>query len=123
MADRADDHRVLLDSGGTLKDITPLVGDLTATDDLETLAVEVGFTLLVSPWDRYVPTGVLEPGSKLRIRNHGVDVWSGVVVTVGLDGSVTAYDRGWYLGKSQVVLQARAAPAAEVIRRACALAR
>ena len=122
MADRADDHCVLLDENGTLRDITPLVGDLTATDDLETLAVEVGFTLLVSPWDRYVPTGVLEPGSKLRIRNHGVDVWSGVVVTVGLDGSVTAYDRGWYLGKSQVVLQAQAAPAAEVIRRACALA-
>ncbi len=122
MADRVDDHRVLVDRSGTLQDITPLVGDLTATDDLETLAVEVGFTLLVSPWDRYVPTGVLAPGSKLHIRNHGVDVWSGVVVTVGLDGSVIAYDRGWYLGKSQVVLQAQDAPAADVVRRACALA-
>ena len=48
MADRVDDHRVLVDRSGTLQDITPLVGDLTATDDLETLAVEVGFTLLVN---------------------------------------------------------------------------
>ena len=47
-----------------------------------------------------MPWPGVQPGSKLRVDNHGREVFSGVVQTVGLDGSVTANDRGWYLTKS-----------------------
>ena len=41
---------------------------------------------------------------------------------VGLDGSVSANDRGWYLTKSEILLQVSNAAADDAIRRMCAKA-
>lgn len=118
-----DDHRlVLYRDGAQPRDITAYAGDMTLTDELATLAAELSFTVLESPWDKYVPKINLVPGDKLRVTNHGNTVFSGIVVAVTLDGAVTAYDRGWYLGKSEIVLQVTGLAADQVIRRACAKA-
>lgn len=118
-----DDHRLILYRDGQApRDITAFITDLQAVDDLNALAVEVSFTQLVSPWDKYVPRLGLGPGDKLRISNHGVDVFAGQVEKTGLDGTVTAYDRGWYLNKSQIILQCMGLAADEAIRRMAALA-
>ena len=101
-----DDHRLILyRDGQAARDITAFISDLTATDELNALSVEVTFTQLVSPWDKYVPELNLSPGDKVRINNNGKDLFAGVIVKVGLDGNVTAYDRGWYLNKSQIIYQ------------------
>lgn len=73
-------------------------------------------------WDKYTPALNLAPGGKIRIVNHGNTVFSGVVVTVTLDGTVTAYDRGWYLNKSEIILQVNNLAADQVIRQASAKA-
>lgn len=123
--DYVDNHRLYLErSGQTARDITAFVGDLTATDDVTALSVELTGTQIVSQWDKYVPKLALQPGDKLRLRNEAAqqDVFVGQLVTVGLDGSITAYDRGWYLGRSGVILQCSGMAADEAIRAACSKA-
>ena len=125
-----DDHRVILyRDGAAARDITAFCGDLTAKDDLDALSVEVTFHIFKSVWDKYTPALNLAPGDKIRIVNHGNTVFSGVVVTVTLDGTVTAYDRGWYLydrgwylNKSEIILQVNNLAADQVIRQASAKA-
>ena len=116
-----DDHRLILyRDGAAARDITAFCGDLTAKDDLDALSVEVTFHIFKSVWDKYTPALNLAPGDKIRIVNHGNTVFSGVIVTVTLDGTVTAYDRGWYLNKSEIILQVNNLAADQVIRQASA---
>ena len=118
-----DEHKlVLYRDGAQPRDITAFASDMTLTDDLDTLADELTFTTFISPWDRYTPKLALAPGDKVRVTNQGKTVFSGVIITVTLDGGVTAYDRGWYLNKSEIVLQVNNLAADQVIRKACAKA-
>ena len=118
-----DDHKlVLYRDGADPRDITAFASDMTLTDDIDTLAAELTFTTFISPWDKYTPKLALAPGDKVRVTNQGKTVFSGVIITVTLDGGVTAYDRGWYLNKSEIVLQVNNLAADQVIRKACAKA-
>ena len=118
-----DDHRFSLYQGGQWRDITAWVGSPEAQDELEALSVELTFSVLRNQlYDAGMPWPGVRPGSKLRVDNHGREVFSGVVQTVGLDGSVSANDRGWYLTKSEILLQVSNAAADDAIRRMCAKA-
>ena len=115
-----DDHKLILyRDGAQPRDITAFASDMTLTDDLDTLAAELTFTTFISSWDKYTPKLALAPGDKVRVTNQGKTVFSGVIITVTLDGGVTAYDRGWYLNKSEIVLQVNNLAADQVIRKAC----
>ena len=117
-----DEHRLIRYRGGQARDITAFAGDLQAVDELGTLSVELSFGVIVAPWDQYVEKNIVVPGDKLRVVNHDLTVFSGQVESVTLDGGVTAYDRGWYLNKSQIILQVTGMPGDEAIRQACAKA-
>lgn len=117
-----DAHRLIRYRGGQARDITAFAGDLQAVDELGTLSVELSFGVIVAPWDQYVEKNIVQPGDKLRVVNHDLTVFSGQVESVTLDGGVTAYDRGWYLNKSQIILQVTGMPGDEAIRQACAKA-
>ena len=108
--------------GQAAKDITAFAGDLQAVDEMNALSVELTFSVLTAPWDGYVEKNVVQPGDKLRLTNHDATTFSGVAVSVSLDGSVTAYDRGWYLNKSQIILQVTDMAADEAIRQMCSKA-
>lgn len=120
--DYVDAHRLIRYRGGQARDITAFAGDLQAVDELGTLSVELSFGVIVAPWDQYVEKSIVVPGDKLRVVNHDLTVFSGQVESVTLDGGVTAYDRGWYLNKSQIILQVTGMPGDEAIRQACAKA-
>lgn len=120
-----DDHRFWRypRGGGAGKDITQWVGAPESRDELEALSVELTFTALRNHlYDPYMPWPGLEPGDKLKVVNHGAEIFAGVVLSVGLDGSVTANDMGWYLTKSQIILQVSNAAAEDAIRQMCAKA-
>lgn len=118
-----DDHRFLLYKGAAVTDITEAVSGPEARDELDALSVEVTFTAVRNHLrDKYMHWYHIEPGDKLRVLNHGTEVFSGVVLTVGLDGSVTANDMGWYLTKSEIILQLADAAAPDAVRRMCAKA-
>ena len=106
-----DDHRFLLYKGSTVTDITEAVSSPEARDELSALSVELTFTAVRNNnRDKYMHWYNIEPGDKLRVVNHGAEVFSGVVLTVGLDGSVTVNDPGWYLTKSEIILQLAVGP-------------
>lgn len=109
--------------GGAGQEITQWVSAPEARDELEALSVELTFTALRNQlYDPNMTWPGLAPGDKLKVVNHGTEVFSGVILTVGLDGSVTANDLGWYLTKSQVILQVSNAAAEDAIRQMCAKA-
>lgn len=115
-----DAHRLIRYRDGQARDITAFAGDMQAVDELGTLSVELTFTVLTAPWDKYVEKDIVRPGDSLRVVNHDLTVFAGQVESVTLDGSVTAYDRGWYLNKSQIILQVSNMAGDEAIRQACA---
>lgn len=118
-----DDHRFLLYQGSSVRDITEAVSSPELRDELEALSVEVSFTAVRNDKkDPYMHWYGIAPGNKLRIVNHGAEVFSGVILTVGLDGNITANDPGWYLTKSQIVLQLDGAAAPDAVARMCAKA-
>lgn len=118
-----DDHRFLLYKGSTVTDITEAVSSPEARDELSALSVELTFTAVRNNnRDKYMHWYNIRPGDKIRVVNHGAEVFSGVILTVGLDGTVTANDPGWYLSKSEIVLQVSNAAAADAVRRMCAKA-
>ena len=118
-----DDHRFLLYQGSTVTDITEAVSSPEARDELSALSVELTFTAVRNNnRDKYMHWYNIQPGDKIRVVNHGAEVFSGVILTVGLDGTVTANDPGWYLTKSEIVLQVSNAAAADAVRRMCAKA-
>ncbi len=118
-----DDHRFLLYKGSTVTDITEAVSSPETRDELSALSVELTFTAVRNNnRDKYMHWYNIEPGDKIRVVNHGAEVFSGVILTVDLDGTVTANDPGWYLSKSEIVLQVSNAAAADAVRRMCAKA-
>ena len=116
-----DDHRFILCKSG--QDITSWISSPEARDELDALSVELTFSALRNNlYDPYMTWPDLKPGDKLKVINHGTEIFSGVIRTVGLDGSVTANDLGWYLTKSQIILQVSNAAAEDAIRQMCAKA-
>ena len=118
-----DDHRFLLYQGKTVRDITEVVSSPELRDELDALSVEVSFTALRNNLnDKYAKWYNIAPGDKLRIVNGGAEVFSGVILEVGQDGSVRANDPGWYLTRSQIILQLDKASAPDAVVRMCAKA-
>lgn len=105
-----DDHRFSLYQGGQWRDITAWVGSPEARDKLEALSVELTFSVLRNQlYDAGMPWPGVRPGSKLRVDNHGREVFSGVVQTVGLD-------RQRHRQRQRVVSHQEQDPAASVQR-------
>ncbi|MEG1683700.1 MAG: hypothetical protein RR295_07710 [Oscillospiraceae bacterium] len=119
-----DDHRFFLyhdGDGGT--DITAAVSAPELQDDLSALSVELSFQAVRNQLrDPYLRWCGAAPGDKLRVMNHGSEIFSGVILSVDLDGSVIANDPGWYLSKSEIVLSCTRVSAADAVGRMCAKA-
>ncbi len=111
-----DDYRVILNG----EDITNFASEITLDDAIDALAVEASFGVFVSPWDKYVKKLHISPGDTVKIMNHDSELFQGKVVTVSLDGQVTAYDQGRYLNSSEIILQCSSLPADDAIRQLCA---
>lgn len=122
-ANYVDDHRIILyKDGAAARDITAFCADVQARDELAALAVELRFLYFCNSYDKYLPQLHINPGDKVRVTNHGAEVFSGVVVETDLDGGVTAYDPGWYLNESEIILQCAGVAADDAIRQMCAKA-
>lgn len=97
-------------------DITRYVSALQMKDDINALSTELSFTYLKSDWDKYVPELTVGPGMQITLANNGNPLFTGRIVSVDLSGAVTAYESGWFLGKSNIVWQASDTSASEVIK-------
>ena len=63
-----DKYKVFLYRWGSWIDITDYIGDLQSIDELNTLSVEVSFSLFQNPHDKYNSKLNLSCGDKIQIR-------------------------------------------------------
>lgn len=118
-----DKYKVYLYRWGSWIDITDYVGsDLQSVDELNTLSVEVSFSLLQNPHDKYNIKLNLSCGDKIQIKNNGKEVFSGIITQDSLDFSYTANDIGWYLNESELVIQFNGVSADKAVTMLCSKA-
>lgn len=117
-----DKYKVYLYRWGSWIDITDYIGDLQSVDELNTLSVEVSFSLLQNPHDKYNKKLNLSCGDKILIKNGWKEVFSGVITQDNLDFSYTANDVGWYLNESELVIQFNGVSADKAVSMLCSKA-
>lgn len=110
-----DDYRVYING----QDKTGQVGNVQLEDNLDNFARSLTFSLLSQPQDPQIKLTTVEPGDKVQFSNNGQELYRGIVTKVAIDGSVTSYDYGFYLQKSDVVYQCNGVGAADAIRQLC----
>lgn len=113
-----DDYKLLWN--GT--DVTSRVGDLRSTECIDGLSVQLTFRAARNPHDKYMGALPLEPGDPIQLVNNGLLVFRGLLTRVGLDGSASASDFGFYLNKSKIILQCNGVAADAAIRQMAAKA-
>lgn len=114
-----DKYKVFLYRFEAWVDITDYVGDLQSVDELNTLSVEVSFSLFQNSHDRYNIKLNLSCGDKIQIQNNGKEVFSGVITSDSIDFKYTANDVGWYLNESELVIQFNSVPADRAVSMLC----
>lgn len=113
----------LLKSEDVLIDITDRVGDLSWSDSLDGLGMELGFDMVRNPYDKYIDRlDILKIGDKVLLANNGFEVTRGIVTDVDWSmnkKSVKVFDYAFYLNQSKIVKQFRKVKASEAILKLC----
>jgi len=117
-----DEYHLLLMRAGAWEDITSQTANLSSSDEMNTLSVEVSFSINANPLDKYIPKLAVQVGDKIKIMNKDKEIFQGVITEDSLDFTYTAHDFGWYLNKSTLTFQANNAPADSVITQLCSRA-
>lgn len=101
--------------------ITKFIGDLTTSDSIDSLSVEMSFSLPRNPKDKYLTASMpkISCGDRILLKNDETEIFRGIVLNVGLDGSIKANDDGFYLNKSEVILQCNKVSATAAINKLC----
>lgn len=108
-------HKLLING----HDVTKRAGDITSTEDLDQLSVQLSFCLAHNPHDKYLPPGLTRPGDRVQLFNNSKMIFQGILIQSGLDGTAQVNDFGFYLNKSKVILQCNGVPADDAIRQLC----
>lgn len=103
------------------KDITPYCGSLTITDNMESISVELSFSVATEPQDKYITAGrpEIKVGDKVDIIGDKRTLFSGIIITADISGSYTAFDYGYYLSNNDVILQLNNVSADTAIKKMC----
>lgn len=107
--------------GQTVKDISDRVGDASITDDAESVAVELAFSVLQASGEKFFPPLEILPGDFVSVVNTNSKecVFTGQVQSVSGSYrdkmSVTCQDAGWLLTTNDILIQFDNAPAKTAI--------
>lgn len=102
---------------GTVRDITDRVGEITLTDDSDSLCLELGFQVLQATGETYYPPLALACGDFVSVVNTGSNecVFSGQIQSISGSYqeamSVTCWDNGRLLTTNDVIIQFNNVPA------------
>lgn len=102
-------------------DITKFISNLTTSDNLDSLSVELSFTIPKKPKDKYLTASApkINCGDEIKLKNDDTEIFSGIVLNVGFDGNVKANDKGFNLNKSEVIFQCNKVSASIAIEKLC----
>lgn len=115
--------RLTLIKNGQVKDITNYSGSYSRSDNMDSLGQEFIFSLAQNPNDKLFPSVTPTVGDGIKFENENKVVFAGIVITEEWEGKTTrtytAYDFGFYLGKSQVKKQFKKMDADAAIKKLC----
>ena len=106
------------------EDITRFCGNVSITDNLDSITVETAFTIVKNPQDRYITSSRPNPGpgDKIDIIGDTRTLFSGIITEVSLAGEYTALDYGFYLSNNDVIIQFNKTSCSTAVRQLCSKA-
>lgn len=117
-----DNYTLNLIRDSLVFDITPLSEELTWKDSIDTLGMELDFSIAYND-ARFIPKVNIDLGDLLVLSNNAVEVFRGIVVDETIDGrfkrSYVAFDFAFYLNKSKTIIQFNKMKADEAIKKLC----
>jgi len=116
--------KLLYINNGTSKDISAISGSYSRSDNVDSLGMEFNFTLLNNPLDENYSGNELEIGGKIICYNDsGKMIFSGIIVKYDRSDvsyyKYKCYDYGFYLNKSEVIIQFNNIPISEALNKLC----
>lgn len=89
------------------RDITAFCGNVGITDNLESITVELSFTVAKNPQDKYITASRpdIKVGDKIDVLGETKTLFSGIVTEAAISGQYTALDYGFYLSNNDVIIQ------------------
>lgn len=113
----------LIKNDGKKYDITSVIGGLSWKDNIDTLGMELSFSILRNKEDKYMKNhDVVEVGDKLILLNNDKETFRGIVVdldTARYGKSIAAFDYAFYLNKSKTIKQFKKILGSDVIKQLC----
>lgn len=100
-------YKVNLLKDGVSSDITDMVGEISWSEDMDSVGLSLSFSVPDSE-ERYVPRLLIMAGDIISVSNDKEELIKAVVVSVTRNfpkRNVRAYDFGFYLNKNDVVIQ------------------
>ena len=106
------------------EDITRFCGNVSITDNLDSITVELAFTIVKNPQDRYITSSRPNPvpGDKIDAIGDTRTLFSGIITEVSLAGEYTALDYGFYLSNNDVIIQFNKTSCSTAVRQLCSKA-
>jgi len=115
-------HELWLVKGETMTNITPLVGSISWSSNVDELGMQLSFDIAYND-DRFHPVNPCEIGDMVILRNGGYEITRTIIVDESKGGrspvSYTAFDFAFYLNKSTAIYQFNGASANEAITKIC----
>lgn len=114
-------HELILLKDGTQRNITPLVGNLSWSSDIDTLGEELAFDIVANDSRFFAELDLLRVGDQLILINDDNILNYYIVVTDPKNGrftkSITCFDRAWYLNKNETIIQFKKVSATQAIQK------
>lgn len=103
-------------------DITDIVGDMSWGNSIDTLSTEFSFSVGRSNYDRYMTSIDIECGDQILVTNKDEQTFFGIITNKGKSYgsySFSCYDFGFYLNKSETVIQFKKTTVSDAIKQLC----
>ena len=108
---------------GAWQDITAHTGAYSRADNIRALGMSFDFKLLSNSLDKNLSGKELPIGTKVTFLSDGKQVFNGIIVgydrTSLTEYSYRAYDYGFYLNKSEAIIQFNSISVSDAIKKLC----
>lgn len=115
--------KLVYTKSGITKDISPVTSNYVRSDNVNSLGMSLTFELLNNPLDKMQRNNELELGGKIILSHNGVNVFNGIIVGYDRSGvnrySYRCYDFGFYLNKSETMIQFNGVSVSTALKRLC----
>lgn len=116
---------ILAKNNGTKYSIQKLVGNLSWSDDIDTLGTQLTFDFVRNREDlNFNRFDFLETGDKIILKNNKSEIFRGIIADVTWNQyskQVTCFDYAFYLNQSKSIKQFYKIKASEAIKKLCGM--